>query len=168
MNPYSATFILATLAVLQCTVMPSAALGYTRPLLPLLAVVTWGLHRGPAAGAWWALGAGLMLDIVSPSSVGTYTVPMLAAAGVVAVVRSRLYPTNLALPIAVAAAATVAFTLMQRTLLAVRVPGIAWSVPVLTEELLPAIALNLLWLPLLYFPLRALARAAQPRIDWET
>jgi rod shape-determining protein MreD len=167
-NPYSATLLLAALALLQTTVMPSASLGYVRPLLPLLAVVTWGLHRGPISGAWWALAGGIFLDALSPAPVGTYTLPLLAAAGVVALVRARLYPTSLLLPIAVVAAATVAFTVVQRVLLTVRLPGVSWAPGVLTEELLPAIALNLLWLPLLYFPLRSLARASQERIEWET
>jgi rod shape-determining protein MreD len=167
-NPYAATITLAALALLQTTLMPAASLGFTRPLLPLLAVVTWGLHRGPVAGAWWALAGGLFLDIVSPAPLGTYTLPMLAAAGVVALVRARLYPTSLLLPIAVAAAATAAFTLVQRGLLSIRLGYLSWAPDTLAEELLPAIALNLLWLPLLYFPLRSLARASQERIEWET
>ncbi len=167
MNPYAATLFLAALVLLQTTVTSHAAVNFTKPLLPLLAVVTWGLHRGPMSGAWWALAAGVFLDIVSSDPVGTYTLPMMAAAAVVAAVRARLHPTNLLLPVAVVAAATVAFTISQRILLAVRVP-ISWSLTTLGEELLPAIALNLLWLPLLYFPLRAIARSAQERIEWES
>lgn len=167
MNPYAATIVLAVLAVLQTTVMPYASLGNTRPLLPLLAVISWGLHRGAMAGAWWAVAAGLMLDLLSPAPFGTYTVPLVSAAAVVALVGGQLFPTNLALPVTVVAASTVTFTIVQRTILDLRGDNVAWSIRVLGEELLPAVALNLLWLPVLFFPLRALARAARPRIEWE-
>jgi hypothetical protein len=39
---------------------------------------------------------------------------------------------------------------------------------VLAEDLVPVVALNLLWLPVLYFPLRRLAgRIGPPRMGWE-
>ncbi len=167
MNPYTTAFILTVLAVLQTTVMPYAALGASKPMLPLLAAVSWGLHRGAMAGTRWALVGGLLLDLLSPAPLGSYTVPLVAAAAVVALAGRRLFPTNLVLPAAVALGATTAFILVQRTLLAVRGETVFWTASALGEELLPAMALNLLWLPVLYFPLRSLARAARPRIDWE-
>lgn len=168
MTPYGSLLVLALLVLLQSTVMPSAALGATRPLLPLLAVVSWGLLRGPVAGAWWALAAGLMLDVVSPSPSLFYTLPMLATLGVTAVGRGRLFPSNLLMPWLVTALAATSFWLAQRALLPLVGASVAWRPGVLAREILPEIALDLLWLPVVYVPLRALARrAAGPRIEWE-
>ena len=166
--PYLAVPLLALVVVAQTTVVPATALGGTKPFLPLLFVVTWGLLRGPLAGAWWALTVGLMLDIVSPSPSLFYTVPLLLAVGVVALSRGRLFPSNLLMPWLVVIAATVAFVVAQRALLPLVGGSVGWLPATLMRELLPETALNLLWLPIAYFPLHALARrVGGPRIDWE-
>ena len=167
MSPYAVGALLVGLALVQTTVMPYAALGEAKPLLPLLAVVSWGLFNGALAAAWWALGAGLALDVLSDSPIGTYAVPLVLASATVGLVRGRLHPSNLVLPIAVVAAATVAFTLAQRLLLSLRGDAVSWTASAMAEDIMPAILLNLLWLPVLYFPLRAVARASRPHMDWE-
>jgi len=165
---YAAATILTLLAIVQTTVMTYAALGTARPLLTLLAVVTWGLHRGTLAATSWGLFGGLMLDIVSGRPLGTYAIPLVAAATVVSVVGDRLFPSNLLLPAGVTVAATTAFTLAQRALLSIRGQTVAWTGPALADDLVPAILLNVLWLPVVYFPVRAIARSAKPRLEWET
>lgn len=172
MTPYLSLAFLALVVALQTSVMPHAALGTVKPLLPVLAVVTWALVRGRTAAAWWAVVLGLMLDVLSPAPAGTYTLPMLAALLVAAAGRSRLFPTTFILPGAVAAAATIAFTLTQRLVLDLRlaesVPGYGWHAAALMEDLVPVTMLSLLWLPVLFFPLRFVARHAGPaRMEWE-
>ena len=47
--------------------------------------------------------------------------------------------------------------------------GVApWEIDGVGRDLLHVLALNLLWLPIIYLPLRVLAhRARGPRIEWE-
>jgi rod shape-determining protein MreD len=169
-GPFITLLWLALLAVLQTSAMPFAALGPAKPFLPLLAVVAWGLVKSPVSATWWAVGLGALLDMATPSPPGMYTVPMIAAAAVVTLGRSRLFPTNFLLPGAVAALATVAFTLVQRALLSATLAdaaGVSWSVAALADDLAPALVLNLLWLPALYFPLRFIAdRTGPPKMEW--
>jgi rod shape-determining protein MreD len=168
MTPYASALLLAALVFAQTTLMPAAALGTAKPFLPLLAVVSWGLLASPLAGAWWAVGAGLMLDVVSPSPSLFYTLPMVGAAVVIAAGRGRMFPSNLFTPWLVTAVATAAFWLLQRALLPLVGGAVTWHLDALTRELLPEMALNLLWLPVVYLPLRALARhASGPRMEWE-
>jgi rod shape-determining protein MreD len=172
--PYLTALLILGLVAVQSGLMPFASLGPAKPLLPLLAVVAWGLLRGPRAAVWWALGLGFLMDFASPGPFGLYTVPLLGAAAVTAVGKSRLAAGNILLPGIAAAAATLTFYVAQRALLAVLISRTAgrvdltWHVAEIADELLPVLALNLLWMPVLYFPLRALGRrTAPPTIGWE-
>jgi rod shape-determining protein MreD len=131
-------------------------------------VVSWGLWRGPLAALGWGLAVGAMLDAVSPAPFGYYTVSMLAVAGVVAVGHGRLHPGNLLLPGLVVVVATLAFLSAQLapSVLAGRL--VVWQGANLMALAAKSMLLALVWLPVVYFPLRALTRRGeQPRIDWE-
>jgi rod shape-determining protein MreD len=168
-SPYLTLVFLMGLVAVQTAALPYAAPGTFKPLLPVLAVVAWGLLRNRREAAWWGLLLGYMLDVVSPTPFGTYTLPMLVAVMVVGIGGSNLFPTNFILPGAVAAAATVAFTVTQLSLVAAMNRGtVSWSAASMGDDILPVVALNLLWLPALYFPLRFVARRiGPPRIEWE-
>jgi rod shape-determining protein MreD len=154
--------------VAQCTVVPAAALGTVKPFLPLLAVVAWGLVRGPLAAGWWAVAVGLMLDVVSPSPFLFYTIPMLLVVGVTALSRGRLFQSNLLPPWLVAGLATLVFWLVQRALLPLTGAAISWRPEAMVRELLPEAAVNLIWFPMVYLPLRlASRRASGQRMEWE-
>ena len=168
MAPYASVLLLAALVVAQCTLVPAAALGATKPFLPLLAVVAWGLLRGPVAAAWWAIGIGLMLDVVSPSPHLFYTVPMLLVVGATALSRGRLFQSNILMPWLVAALATLVFWLAQRALLPLMGAAVSWQPGTAVRELLPETAVNLLWFPVIYIPLRLAARRMSgQRMEWE-
>lgn len=168
MGPFATLALLGLLTFAQVTLVPAARLGSAAPLLPLLAVVSWGLVRDGRSGLWWAILAGLMLDLVSPAPVGMYTLPLVAAAAVVAAGRSRVFDRHLVLPALLAMVATATWVLGQLALIGLMGGHVDWTGPALAGLLAPALALNLLWLPLLFFPLRALARrAGRPRIEWE-
>ncbi len=166
MGPHAALLTILVLAVLQTAVMPYAALGGIRPLLPLLGAVTWALFRGLQVATWWALGAGLALDILSGSEIGTYALPLALATLLASLARRYVHPRNpLLLPLMVTLG-TVGFTLAQRMLIWLRGGAVFWAGLSLAEDLVLAVALNLLWLPVLYLPLRAVARPAPTTIDW--
>lgn len=163
-----AVVILALIALAQATIVPYAALGHARPLLPVIVVVAWGLLQGFVPAVWWAIAAGLMLDALSPAPPGFYTIPLLCAALIAGLFRGRLFPAHLLLPAAVLVIATASFDLVQRTLIDLDGGRVVWGAATLAEETIPLVVLNLIWLPVIYFPLRVLARrAGGPRIDWE-
>jgi rod shape-determining protein MreD len=138
-------------------------------MLPVLAVVAWGLVRNRSEATWWALVLGYLMDWGSPTPFGTYLVPMMVAAAIVAAGGSTLFPSNFLMPGVVAAVATAGFTLTQRALVAAMSRGtMAWNPAAIAEDVIPVVALDLLWLPALYFPLKAVARRiGPPRIEWE-
>lgn len=167
MNLYLSAALLFAIVLLQSTVMPAAMIGPVPPLLTVLAVVVWGIQRGPYAALAWALGLGALLDLVSPQAAGFYTLPMLAVAGVVALGRLRMFETHPLLPIGLTVLATVAYGVTQYALLGLRVEGLPWDLRALLAATLPVALLNLLWLPVVYLPLRALARRSRPpRMEW--
>lgn len=167
MGPYAALLTIVILVLLQTTVMHYASLGGVQPFLPLLAVVSWSLLRGIQTAAWWALAAGLALDVLSGSAIGTYALPLVASVGAVGVLRGRLHPTNPLLPAIAVTFATSIFVIGQRALIGLAGGVVPWTWAALGQELGVAVLLNLLWLPLLFLPLRALSRRARATVDWE-
>lgn len=168
LHPVLSILLMAGLCLAQSTVMPYARLGFAEPLLPLLAVVSWAMLLGPLAGAWWAIVAGLIMDVLSPARIGAYSLPLLIVVGMVFLARGRMFANNVFLPALLVAAATVVFDLAQRSVLAAGGRYVGWQPGALAEEMVPLLLLNLLWLPVIYFPLRALARQLErPRIEWE-
>lgn len=168
LGPYLGLLLLFGLVQVQATVMPEAALGPSRPMLPVLAVIVWAILRGPSSGLWWALALGWMLDWRSPEPVGTYTLPMLSVALVGALGSRRVFANNLLLPGVLTVLGTVVFLLVQQALIGATGASTGWDREALTTMLLPAVALDLLWLPVVFFPLRAFAaRFEDPRIGWE-
>ncbi len=166
MGPYAAALTILVLAMLQTTVVPYAALGGIRPMLPLLGAVTWALFREARSAVWWALGAGAVLDILAASDLGTYALPLVIGVAVGTIARGRVHPRNPLLPVAMVVLATVGFTLSQRTLIWLRGGLVMWTAQAMAEELSLAVLLNVLWLPVLYWPLRAVARPGRATIDW--
>jgi rod shape-determining protein MreD len=168
MNVYTTLLLLALVALLQATVAPLAGLGAAQPELALLVVVIWALVRGPRQALVWALVLGLMLDQLSARPIGMYSLPLMAVALLAGTGRSVAFGTHLVLPVVMTVLATLLYGLLQLAMLGlVRGGTVLWGGSDLVGVLLPIVALNLLWLPVLYFPLRALARRdVGPRMDW--
>ncbi len=170
MNPYATFAILLSIVWAQQALMPHTALGSAAPFLPLIAVVCWGLLRGPNAGLAWALIAGLMLDQLSPSPVGMYTLPLVVGAGVLLIGRRVLFSQNVVVPAALVSIATLVYVIAQETLIRGDGGHVPWALETQFALIAPRIVLNLLWFPAIFFPLRALARRiGGPRIGlgWE-
>jgi rod shape-determining protein MreD len=167
-SPYVALVVLGVTVLAQVTLMPAAALGDARPFLPLLLVVSWGLIRGPVAALGWALAAGAMLDAVSPTPFGYYLVAMLAVAAIVALGYNRLFASNMLLPALVVIGATLAFLVAQLAPLAISGRLVVWQAGDLATLAAKWALMSVVWLPIVYFPMRWLARWGEhPRIDWE-
>jgi len=159
--------MLLLLVGLQITLAPRAGLGAAAPFLPLLAVVSWSVLRGPGTGIRWALALGLALDQLAPSPVGVYTLPLVAASGAAALGRGVAFERSIVLPAAMTAFATAVFILVQLGLIAAIGGHVPWDPWSLGQTVAPRIALNLLWLPAVYLPVRWLARSAsQPVLGY--
>jgi rod shape-determining protein MreD len=166
-NPYGAALILLGAVIAQVALMPSAALGSAVPLLTLLVVVSWGYVRGARQGMAWALAAGLLSDVMSPKPIGTYTLPLMAAALVVGLGAGRLADA-IFMPAALTTVATIVFIAGQIVVLGLIGDIVDLRPEALVPTVLPTVLLNLLWLPIVYFPLRWLARrSGPPRLAWE-
>lgn len=160
--------LLFALVQLQATLMPQAALGQSMPLLPVIAVVSWSILRGPAAGTWWALIMGLLLDWRSPEPLGVYSLAMLLVALVSGLGSRRIFAHNLLLPAVLVMLGTSVFLLSQLIMVELAGGNLSWDRASLVGLLVPGVMLNLLWLPVIYFPLRAVAEGlGDPRIGWE-
>lgn len=166
-SPTTLALAVVGAALAQATLMPSAALGAAVPHLPLLFVVSWSLVRGARAGIGWAFVAGLLCDQLSTAPLGTYTLPLVAAALAVAAGAGR-FADVLIMPAVFAALATVVFVVGQLAVLAA-IGGVVDARPTAVLWLVvPTVLLNLLWLPIVYFPLRWWARVSgPPRLAWE-
>jgi cell shape-determining protein MreD len=97
-----------------------------------------------------------------------YSLPLVAVALLAGTGRSIAFGTHLVLPVVMTILATMLYGIVQLLLIGLVQGGhVMWALSDLGSVLLPIVALNLLWLPVLYFPLRALARRdAGPRMDW--
>ncbi len=63
--------LLLLLAILQATSLNRLSILGIKPDLLLILVILLGLHRGPVSGAGYGFLAGVLLDIFSPSPLGT-------------------------------------------------------------------------------------------------
>ena len=168
MNPYLALLLLFGICLLQFTVMPKAGIDEVAPMLPLLAVVSWSLLRGPIAGAWWALVLGILLDFMSIELLGTYLAPMLLVAAIAGLGSRRLFTQRLWLPIMVTTLGTLGFLALHLGIIRLTGGYVDWNLDALLRLTLRPLLLNLLWLPLIYFPLRHLSnRYGEASIGWE-
>jgi rod shape-determining protein MreD len=165
---YLSLALLFAIAQAQATVMPEAALGPNMPMLPVIAVVSWAILRGPLAGLTWALILGFMLDWRSPELLGTYTLPLLGVAAIGALGSRRIFNTNILLPAALTVLGTFAFLGVHLLLISLGDAYVVWNRDAIQAIWIPSLALNLVWLPILLFPLRSFAAwLDKPRIDWE-
>lgn len=97
--------VLAALA--QLTWMPRLPWA-AFPNLAVIAVAAWTWSRGTRAGLWWAVVAGLVLDLGSGGALGPHALALLAAAYVAGLVTTTVDGGLLTLPVS-AGLATVAY-----------------------------------------------------------
>jgi len=104
--------LLLPAAVLQVTLAPRLEIFGAFPNLVLLAVVGWTLARGAGSGIRWAIGGGLLLDLLSPGPLGVHALALVVAAYGAGFLQRYFEPDPILLPAASAALATVAYNLV--------------------------------------------------------
>lgn len=114
MNPYILVLGLGVVALVQVSLLPAFAVMGVPPDLALTIVVSWALLRGARSAIIWALVAGLWLDLLSGGPFGMYALGLMVAAGVAGLGGNMMFlgSTNFFLPIAMAALATLAQSLV--------------------------------------------------------
>ena len=166
MTLYLVVPLLILVAILQASAIPHFRIWGVFPDLPLLVVVSWSLLRGSRSGLVWGTVAGLSIDLLSGTPTGAVTLALAAVGSLAGLTRRSAFRGQLLLPIAATFVATVLYNLI--VLLAMLLSGrrVEW-LETLTQVVLPAGVLNLLLLPVVYFPLRGLHhRLARKEVDW--
>lgn len=152
--------------VLQASAVPHLRVWGVFPDLPLVIVVSWSMLRGSRSGLVWGLIAGLFVDLLSGTPAGAATVALGAVGFLAGMVRRTALRVQVLLPVLAVVAATLLYDLAL--LLGMQLFGrtVLW-LETLGRIILPSAALNLLLLPALYFPLRALYRRfAAQEMEW--
>lgn len=167
MRPYLLALMLTAVIQVQLSAMPAAALDGAIPNLPLLVTVGACLLMGPDQAVWWALYMGWLLDWRA-SSFAAYSLPLLSVVLLAGLGRRRVFTGGMALTTGLTVLGSLLYLGVQ-LLLAGRwtEPGL-WTPTLLGGVALRAALVNLLWLPVVFVPLRLLARRlAPPSMGWE-
>lgn len=166
MNAYLTVLLLAGIALLDTTLTPHLSYLSGQPQLMLLAVVSWSLLRGVREGIIWAFIGGVFLDLLSGASFGIVTLPLLLVAYMSGLGEVNVFRANFLLPIIVGAMAVVLYNVVSLALRQLLGQPMLWNAAIL-HIVLPALLVNLLALPAVFFPLRRLHQATgQPQMNW--
>ncbi len=150
MAPYLLFFALGLVALVQVSLLPALGISPATPDPMLVIVVAWGVLRGARGAIIWALIGGLWLDLLSSGPFGSYTLGLLAAAGIAGFGSGTIYRSHWLLALVMVALATVALDLVQVALLWLSRQPV--SLPdTLTRLVLPEILTNMV-LMLFVFP----------------
>lgn len=129
--------------MLQTTVAPYLQMWSVRPDLMLLVVIAWSLLRGARVGVVWAIGGGLLLDLLSGGPFGTLTVALALASLVAGLGELNVFHGSPWLPLLASAVATVIYDLSQFLVLRLLGHSIAWGSGLL-QVLAPSLVVNAL------------------------
>jgi rod shape-determining protein MreD len=162
-----AALILLPAAVLQVTFAPRLDILGAFPNFVLLAVVGWTLVRGSGSGIRWAIGGGLLLDLLAPGPLGVHALPLSVAAYGTGFLKRSFEPDPVLLPAAAGALATVAYNLVLVVLTGLLGSSVAF-LPAMAAWVAPSAVYDAALLPLSLVLLRRLDRAApEPvAIEW--
>lgn len=149
-----AAALLLPAALLQVTLAPSLAVSGAFPNLLVVVVAGWTLCRGAGAGMRWALGGGLLLDLLAPGPLGVHAVALVAAAYAAGYVQRSYDPDPAVLPALTGLVAALVYNVVivataeaAGTRLALAAVFFPWVIPasLYCAALLPPAALALRW-----------------------
>jgi rod shape-determining protein MreD len=163
----TALWLLPILALLQASLVGHFAVRGILPSIVLIAVVNWGILRGPDQGMLWALIGGILLDFYSGYPFGTSTVALVIVASLMSLGEGTFIRTHALLPLLTVFAATLLYYLIAMFVLQSAQQPVDWE-RILRFIALPAGIYNAL-LNIVGYPLmrRLDARVYPvPRADW--
>lgn len=157
--------LLALVALIQITWLPQAAiLGY-KPELALALVVAWAMLAPVGEAAVWGFILGVFLDLASGLPFGMHTLALTMLGWVVGWVQTTFFRGNLLAPPITMIAATIVYHLVLLGIRALFNTPIDW-LAYLIRVTLPTAILNALILPVIFFPLRYIARRLHPQLEF--
>jgi rod shape-determining protein MreD len=158
--------VLLGTAVLQTAIMPRLSLWGVKPDLMLLVVISWSLLRGTKEGATWALGGGLLLDLLSGGPFGTATLALMLSSLVAGLGELNLFRGSLWLPLAAGLLASAVYNASFLVMLQVFGRPVPWGSELLLVTL-PSMALNALVIYPTYWSVRSLHRRTRSKtLEW--
>lgn len=107
----SFAILLVLLALTQTTVLPMIRVIGITPNLVLVALLLWSTLREPREGLLWAFGAGVFLDLLTLTPLGSTALTLLPVAMIGWLGRNRVFQSGLLFPLLMTMLATVANTL---------------------------------------------------------
>ncbi len=159
--------LLIAAAIVQTTVTSYVQVIGVSPNLVLLVSVSWVLAAGSREGALAGLVGGLMLDAFSGAPFGVSTVALVLASMLTGLGEIHVLRTARALPYAAIALATLVYQATVLLLLQMAGRAVIWW-PMMWRAVLPEMVVNTLFMPLVYYAVRWLARRLQPRrVEWQ-
>ena len=163
MRYLAALAVLLPAALLQVTLAPRLEVAGAFPNLVLVVVVGWTLLRGAGEGIRWAVGGGLLLDLVSPGPLGDHALALALAAYLVGFAQRHFELDAFFLPSASGAVATVAYNLVLLGIALVTRSPVAF-LPVLQFWVAPSSLYDALLVPPALLLLHRLANALPVRL----
>jgi rod shape-determining protein MreD len=149
--------LLLTIAMLQTSALPRFSLWGVVPDLMLLVVVSWSLLRGAKAGVPWALGGGLVLDLLSGGPLGAATVSLTLSSAVASLDALNLFRDSLWLPLFASLLATAIYDGTYVVILLVSGRPVQWASSLL-RVVIPCMTLNALVMYPTFWAMRWLHR----------
>ena len=146
--------------------MPHLAVWRVKPDLMLLAVVSWNLLRGSGQGILWSVIGGLLLDLLSAAPFGLCTVALVCVGSLTRLGAMNVFRLSLALPLVVAALATVCYDTIL--LVGLRLIGkpVIWG-DALLRVMAPSVLVNVLAMPVVFGVMRWMHRRTGPEeMSW--
>ena len=166
MTIYLVLPLLAIVAILQTTLLPSLAIWSVFANLPLLVVVSWGLLRGPREGALWGFLAGLMVDLLSGAPFGAATVSLIAVGFLAGLGETTVFRARIALPMIVMFLATIVYELLFLLMMRISGQGVAWLDSII-RLVIPSAVLNAVLTPVVFLAMSWLyTRFGREEMEW--
>ncbi|MHB0858252.1 MAG: rod shape-determining protein MreD [Anaerolineae bacterium] len=159
--------IIAIVGLLQSTLASRIRVFGVSPDLVLLLTVSWVLLHGRQRGLLPALVGGLMIDALSGARFGFATLCLVVVVLLAGLGEMNVFRTARFLPILTIAVASLVYNLLYLFLLKMtghpaQVSAMVWRV------ILPAVLVNILFMPLVYGPAHWVAKRFGPRaVEWQ-
>jgi rod shape-determining protein MreD len=153
---------LVSMTILQTSAMPFFPVLGIRADLVLIFIAIWATVARGTRILFWAVAAGLFLDLSSGTPTGTNMMALTLAAYVAAMGGAGMFRTNLPWALAAVASGTLVYYPISMILLAAQGFAVPWG-SAFTTTLPLAIAVNLAAALALYWPITLLERLTRGR-----
>lgn len=166
MTIYLVVPLLATIAILQSTVVSHLKIWGVFADLPLLVVVSWSLLRGSREGLIWGFVAGVALDLFSGAPFGAATFGLMIVGLLSGLGKSTVFRSQIVLPLVTVLLATIVYDIIFLIVVWISGYTVAWM-DSLVHLVLPSAVLNAVLTPVVFVIMRWLStRFGREEMEW--